>query len=60
MSMSPGVERDIVNNQKRMIRELKRIADALEDIAGSSKKTSLADYISLTSGSAGNDEDDGK
>lgn len=33
MSVSPGFERDHLNNQKRIIRELKRIADAIEDLS---------------------------
>ena len=43
--MSPGTERDLLNNQKRIIRELKRIADALEIMAGTSGRISLADYV---------------
>lgn len=46
--MSPGAERDMINNQKRIIRELKRIADALENMAGTSGKKSIADYISTS------------
>lgn len=40
-------EREVVNNQKRIIRELKRIADALEAI-NERRKTpkKLSDYIS--------------
>lgn len=47
-NISSGYERDAINNQKRIIRELKRIADALEKIAGTDGTKSLADYISTT------------
>ena len=33
MSLS-GYERDYINNQKRIIRELMRIGDALEELGG--------------------------
>ena len=48
MNISSGYERDAINNQKRIIRELKRIADALEKMAGIDGTKSLADYISTT------------
>ena len=33
MNSGSSFERELINNQKRIIRELKRIADALEKIA---------------------------
>ena len=33
-SSATGYERDYINNQKRIIRELKRIGDALEKLGG--------------------------
>ena len=47
--MSPGTERDLLNNQKRIIRELKRIADALEIMARTSRRISMADYVDAAS-----------
>ena len=58
--MSPGTERDLINNQKRIIRELKRIADALEALAGTSGAKSIADYISTGDVVPMKDEDDRK
>lgn len=55
--MTPGAERDMINNQKRIIRELKRIADALEKIAGTDGSKSIADYISSDYATT---KDDGK
>ena len=48
--MTPGAERDMINNQKRIIRELKRIGDALEKLAGTDGGKSIADYISGVTG----------
>lgn len=58
--MSPGTERDLINNQKRIIRELKRIADALEVLAGTNGAKSIADYISTGEVVPMRDEDDRK
>ena len=53
--MTPGTEREHINNQKRIIRELKRIAEALEKIANN---TNRSYYCADNDTYKGGDDDD--